>query len=46
MVTQPLQTTSSEVIYPDCDGKPMANNIEQFRWILVIQKTKNKIPDF
>jgi Uma2 family endonuclease len=38
MVTQPLQTTPSEVIYPDSDGKPMANNTEQFRWILVIQQ--------
>jgi Uma2 family endonuclease len=27
-----------QVIYPDCDGQPMANNTEQFRWILVIQQ--------
>lgn len=38
MVTQPLHLNTSEVIYPDSDGQPMANNTEQFRWILVIQQ--------
>ncbi|AFZ56978.1 Uma2 family endonuclease [Anabaena cylindrica FACHB-243] len=38
MVTQPLPLTQSEIIYPDSDGQPMANNTEQFRWILVIQQ--------
>ncbi|WP_413175532.1 Uma2 family endonuclease [Anabaena azotica] len=38
MVTQPLPLNASEVIYPDSDGQPMANNTEQFRWILVIQQ--------
>jgi len=38
MVTQPLPLTESEIIYPDSDGQPMANNTEQFRWILVIQQ--------
>ena len=38
MVTQPLPVNISEVIYPDSDGQPMANNTEQFRWILVIQQ--------
>ncbi|MBD2566899.1 Uma2 family endonuclease [Anabaena lutea] len=38
MVTQPLPLNTSEVIYPDNDGQPMANNTEQFRWILVIQQ--------
>ena len=38
MVTQPLPLNTSEVIYPDSDGQPMANNTEQFRWILVIQQ--------
>lgn len=27
---------TSEVIYPDSDGKPMADNTKQFRWITVI----------
>jgi Uma2 family endonuclease len=38
MVTPPLPLNTSEVIYPDSDGQPMANNTEQFRWILVIQQ--------
>src|SRR4028119_582677 len=32
------QTEQSQVIYPDSDGQPMANNTKQFRWILVIQQ--------
>lgn len=38
MVSQLQSPTYSEVIYPDSDGKPMANNTTQFRWILVIQQ--------
>jgi Uma2 family endonuclease len=38
MISQPQSTTHSEVIYPDSDGKPMANNTKQFRWIVVIQQ--------
>jgi Uma2 family endonuclease len=29
-------TPNPEVIYPDSDGKPMADNTKQFRWIMVI----------
>ncbi|MDJ0616342.1 MAG: Uma2 family endonuclease [Calothrix sp. MO_192.B10] len=29
---------SNAVIYPDSDGKPMADNTKQFRWIVVIQQ--------
>jgi Uma2 family endonuclease len=29
---------SSEVIYPESDGKPMADNTQQFRWIVVIKE--------
>lgn len=36
MVSQ-LQS-SSQIIYPDSDGKPMADNTKQFRWIVVIQQ--------
>jgi Uma2 family endonuclease len=32
------QTEQAQVIYPDSDGKPMANNTKQFRWIVVIQQ--------
>ena len=30
-----LQKT--EIIYPDNDGKPIADNTKQFRWIVTIQ---------
>lgn len=34
-----LQSTfNSEVIYPESDGQPMADNTEQFRWIVVIKE--------
>ncbi|MER3434748.1 MAG: hypothetical protein C4288_15325 [Leptolyngbya sp. ERB_1_1] len=36
MVTQ--QQKSSEVFYPESDGKPMADNTKQFRWIVVIEQ--------
>jgi Uma2 family endonuclease len=36
MVTQ-LQS-QPEVDYPESDGKPMSDNTEQFRWIVVIQQ--------
>ncbi len=39
MVSQlPSQTEQTQVIYPDSDCKPMANNTKQFRWIIVIQQ--------
>ncbi|BAY49597.1 hypothetical protein SAMD00079811_72260 [Scytonema sp. HK-05] len=38
MVSQSLATTPAEVIYPESDGKPMADNTKQFRWILVIEQ--------
>jgi Uma2 family endonuclease len=37
MVTQ-QPIPSSDVIYPESDGKPMADNTQQFRWILVIEQ--------
>lgn len=34
-----LKTTDEpQVIYPESDGKPMADNTKQFRWIVVIQQ--------
>lgn len=42
MVSQLPPTSQSnsqaEVIYPDSDGKRMADNTEQFRWIVTIQQ--------
>jgi Uma2 family endonuclease len=35
----PIQSLpSTKVVYPDSDGKPMADNTKQFRWIVVIQQ--------
>jgi Uma2 family endonuclease len=30
--------TTSEVFYPESDGKPMSDNTKQFRWIVVIEQ--------
>ncbi len=38
MVSPLSSTQSSSIIYPDSDGKQMADNTKQFRWILVIQQ--------
>ena len=33
-----LQSSESDLIYPESDGKPMADNTKQFRWIVTIQQ--------
>jgi Uma2 family endonuclease len=38
MTTQQQILTSSEVFYPESDGKPMADNTKQFNWIVVIEQ--------
>lgn len=38
MVTQIPSPTQQQIIYPESDGLPMANNTDQFRWILVIEQ--------
>jgi Uma2 family endonuclease len=38
MVSQISAPTQAEVIYPDCDGQPVANNTIQFRWLVEIQQ--------
>ncbi|HEY9635552.1 MAG TPA: hypothetical protein V6D14_19270 [Coleofasciculaceae cyanobacterium] len=43
MVSQLQPLSQSEVIYPDSDGKPRANNTKQLRWILVIQKNLDRL---
>lgn len=35
-MTTPVQL-AREVVYPESDGQPMADNTEQFRWIVTIQ---------
>ncbi|MGB5595753.1 MAG: Uma2 family endonuclease [Crocosphaera sp.] len=37
MVAQVNNETTSDIIYPDRDGKPMADNTLQFRWITMIK---------
>jgi Uma2 family endonuclease len=37
MTTLPI-LTDSKIIYPDSDGKPMADNTIQFRWIVLIKE--------
>ncbi|OIP72985.1 MAG: hypothetical protein AUK43_01690 [Oscillatoriales cyanobacterium CG2_30_40_61] len=34
---------SSDIIYPEGDGKPMADNTKQFRWIVVIEQNLDQI---
>ena len=36
-MTTSTQPASQQVIYPDSDGQPMADNTKQFRWIVTIQ---------
>ncbi len=31
-------TTPTEIIYPESDGRPMADNTKQFRWIVTIKE--------
>ncbi|PSB33029.1 Uma2 family endonuclease [Chlorogloea sp. CCALA 695] len=38
MVSQVTTPKSAEIIYPDSDGKPMADNTKQFHWIVTIKE--------
>lgn len=38
MVQQLIPDSSTEVLYPESDGQPMADNTKQFRWIVVIKE--------
>lgn len=38
MVSEIQEKTKTDISYPETDGKPMANNTIQFRWILVIEQ--------
>ncbi len=37
-MVQKLTNTKPEIIYPDSDGQPMADNTKQFRWIVTIKE--------
>ena len=38
MVQQLEQNQKPEIIYPDSDGKPMSDNTEQYKWIVIIKE--------
>ncbi|MFH7030730.1 MAG: Uma2 family endonuclease [Heteroscytonema crispum UTEX LB 1556] len=38
MVQQLTPDTAPDIIYPDSDGQPMADNTEQFQWIVKIKE--------
>jgi hypothetical protein len=38
MVTQLPSTPQQDIIYPDSDGQPMADNTKQFELIVLIKK--------
>jgi Uma2 family endonuclease len=38
MVAQSQTTASMDVVYPESDGRPMADNTKQFRWIVAIEQ--------
>jgi Uma2 family endonuclease len=37
-MVQEITDTKPEIIYPDSDGQPMADNTKQFRWIVTIKE--------
>src|SRR5262249_9522600 len=38
---------AERIVYPDSDGRPMADNTEQFRWIVVLRDNLDAfLPDF
>ncbi|MBD2040829.1 Uma2 family endonuclease [Microcoleus sp. FACHB-672] len=38
MLTQQQSPKKQDIVYPESDGKPMADNTEQFRWIVMIKE--------
>jgi Uma2 family endonuclease len=38
MATELKASVSSNPVYPDSDGQPMADNMKQFRWIVAIKE--------
>jgi len=38
MVQELAPQTTPQIIYPDSDGQPMADNTKQFRWIVTIKE--------
>lgn len=38
LVSDAIATEIPEIDYPDCDGNPMSDNTEQYRWIVMIKE--------
>jgi Uma2 family endonuclease len=38
MVTTPISLLDEDLLYPSSDGQPMAENTEQYRWIVLIKE--------
>ncbi|MGD1908333.1 MAG: Uma2 family endonuclease [Leptolyngbyaceae cyanobacterium] len=38
MVAQPQAVSSTAIFYPESDGQPMADNTQQFRWIVILKE--------
>ena len=38
MITQLQSSAQPELVYPESDGQPMADNTKQFRWIVSIKE--------
>jgi len=43
MISQLQPSSQPEVIYPDSDGQPMADNTKQFRWIVTIKENLERL---
>ncbi|MDA0836406.1 MAG: Uma2 family endonuclease [Planctomycetota bacterium] len=43
MITQATAPSTSDVVYPDSDGKPMADNTLQYEWISTIKSGLDKV---
>ena len=37
MSVNPLEAPTKPILYPDSDGKPMADNTKQFQWIVTLE---------
>lgn len=37
-MTSIVEPVESKIIYPDSDGKPMSDNTQQFRWIVLVKE--------
>ncbi|MDX2231963.1 MAG: Uma2 family endonuclease [Leptolyngbyaceae cyanobacterium bins.349] len=43
MISQLQPSTQPDIIYPDSDGQPMADNTKQFRWIVTVKENLERL---